>query len=154
MGVKYCTLCQRSVVPKRKIGMGTLIAILFTGFGWLLFIPFYKKRCPMCQGDQLIQKRNDGILNTNGHIHNGILNTNGHIHNGILNTNGHIHNGILNTNGHIHNGILNTNSHNNKLDQNVNLSISDELRKLNDLKLSGILTHEEFEFQKRKLLNH
>ncbi len=121
MGVKYCTLCQRSVVPKRKIGMGTLIAILFTGFGWLLFIPFYKKRCPMCQGDQLIQKRNDGILNTNGHIHNG---------------------------------ILNTNSHNNKLDQNVNLSISDELRKLNDLKLSGILTHEEFEFQKRKLLNH
>ncbi|WP_179189567.1 hypothetical protein [Gilliamella apicola] len=43
MAVKYCTLCQRNVTPKRKIGVGTLIGVFFTGFIWVLFIPFYKK---------------------------------------------------------------------------------------------------------------
>lgn len=54
MAIKYCTLCQRNVSPKRKIGIGTLIGILCTGVIWILFIPFYKKRCPLCQGVALV----------------------------------------------------------------------------------------------------
>lgn len=54
MAIKYCTLCHRNVSPKRKIGIGTLIGIIFTGFIWVLFIPFYKKRCPLCQGVALV----------------------------------------------------------------------------------------------------
>jgi hypothetical protein len=50
MGVRFCKLCSRDVVPKRKIGVGTLILVLFTGFIWLLTIPFYSKRCPICNG--------------------------------------------------------------------------------------------------------
>ena len=41
-----------------------------------------------------------------------------------------------------------------KLNHNSNLSVSDELKKLRDLKESGVLTQEEFDFQKSKLLNH
>ncbi|OTP95281.1 hypothetical protein B5S43_10920 [Gilliamella apicola] len=41
-----------------------------------------------------------------------------------------------------------------KLNHNSNLSVSDELKKLHDLKESGVLTQEEFDFQKSKLLNH
>ncbi len=54
MTIKYCTLCHRNVSPKRKIGIGTLIGIIFTGFIWVLFIPFYKKRCPLCHGSSLV----------------------------------------------------------------------------------------------------
>jgi hypothetical protein len=48
--MRYCEACQRNVTPKRKIGVGTLILFLVTGFIWLLVIPFYSKRCPICQG--------------------------------------------------------------------------------------------------------
>ena len=109
MDVKYCTLCQRNVTPKRKIGVGTLIGIIFTGFIWLLFIPFYKKRCPLCQGDKLTK---------------------------------------------IPEATSNTKDYNLKLNHSSNLSASDELKKLNELKDSGVLPQDEFEFQKRKLLNH
>lgn len=51
--IKYCMLCKRNVQPKRKIGAGSVIAVLLTGFMWLLVIPFYKKRCPVCHGDAL-----------------------------------------------------------------------------------------------------
>ena len=109
MAVKYCTLCQRNVTPKRKIGVGTLIGVFFTGFIWVLFIPFYKKRCPLCLGDKLTiipavspNKKDNNI----------------------------------------------------KLNHNSNLSVSDELKKLHALKESGVLTQEEFDFQKSKLLNH
>lgn len=37
--------------------------------------------------------------------------------------------------------------------ESINVSLADELKKLADLKISGILTDEEFEEQKRKLLN-
>lgn len=48
MSVKYCNLCQRNVEPKRKIGVGTIILCLITSFFWVLAIPFYQKRCPIC----------------------------------------------------------------------------------------------------------
>lgn len=57
--MKWCDLCRRNVEPKRKIGVGTLIAILFTGFIWLLLIPFYKKRCPVCGGTHLSAPHGD-----------------------------------------------------------------------------------------------
>lgn len=38
--------------------------------------------------------------------------------------------------------------------QGSNVSIADELRKLNELRVSGILTDEEFDAQKQKLLSH
>ncbi|OCG64995.1 hypothetical protein A9G48_01090 [Gilliamella sp. wkB18] len=104
--MKYCTLCQRNVIPKRKIGTGTLIGIIFTGFIWVLFIPFYKKRCPLCHGDRLVKP--EKVLQ---------------------------------------------NSNNHQAIQNPNISVSDELKKLNDLKESGVLSQEEFEKQKIKLLN-
>src|SRR5437870_7138445 len=50
MTVKYCQLCKRPVEAKRRISVGTLLAVLFTGFTWLLALPFYRKRCPICRG--------------------------------------------------------------------------------------------------------
>ncbi len=50
---KHCTLCQRSVEPRRKIGVGTLLLALATMGFWLLAIPFYEKRCPICWGSKL-----------------------------------------------------------------------------------------------------
>ena len=52
-GVSYCKHCQRDVQPKRHIGVGTLILVLLTGFIWIIFIPFYQKRCPICKGSSL-----------------------------------------------------------------------------------------------------
>ena len=48
--IKYCTLCERKVEPKRKIGGGTFALALLTGGFWLLLIPFYSKKCPLCSG--------------------------------------------------------------------------------------------------------
>jgi len=47
---KYCALCNRPVVPKRKIGAGTVILAILTGGLSLLAIPLYAKRCPICNG--------------------------------------------------------------------------------------------------------
>ena len=50
MSSTYCVSCDRIVEAKRKIGVGTLLlAIISMGFS-LLLIPFYEKRCPICQG--------------------------------------------------------------------------------------------------------
>ncbi|MBD2816352.1 SHOCT domain-containing protein [Xenorhabdus sp. Flor] len=53
MAMKYCSVCEKNVDAKRKIGIGTLIAVLFTAFFWILLIPFYSKRCPICQNSHL-----------------------------------------------------------------------------------------------------
>ena len=50
MAIEYCALCKRYVETKRKIGVGSLILILFTIGWWILVLPFYKKRCPICIG--------------------------------------------------------------------------------------------------------
>lgn len=47
---KYCVNCDRVVAVKRQIGVGTLILAILTSGLWLLLIPFYSKRCPMCKG--------------------------------------------------------------------------------------------------------
>lgn len=49
MSLKYCALCKRNVEPRRKFGIGTIIMILLTGLLWILVLPFYRKRCPICK---------------------------------------------------------------------------------------------------------
>lgn len=51
MAFKHCTMCDRPVQTRRKIGVGTLLLVLFTLGWWLLAIPFYRQRCPICWGD-------------------------------------------------------------------------------------------------------
>jgi len=52
MAIKHCEMCDREVQTRRKIGVGTLLLVLFTLGWWLLAIPFYRQRCPICWGDQ------------------------------------------------------------------------------------------------------
>ncbi len=59
MSIKFCALCERNVDAKRKIGVGTLIMVLVTAGFWLLAIPFYSKRCPVCTGSALHNQRTD-----------------------------------------------------------------------------------------------
>jgi len=49
-GARVCVACQREVAWKRKIGVGTLLLVLMTFGFWLLLIPLYPKRCPICLG--------------------------------------------------------------------------------------------------------
>lgn len=53
MSTKFCSNCNQRVHPHRKIGIGTLILCLFTSGVWILIIPFYSKRCPICHGTNL-----------------------------------------------------------------------------------------------------
>ena len=50
MTIKFCALCERNIDPKRKIGVGSLILIIITAGFWILALPFYNKRCPICNG--------------------------------------------------------------------------------------------------------
>ncbi len=50
MATKYCVNCDRVVEAKRQIGVGTFLLVIITSGLWLLVIPFYSKRCPMCKG--------------------------------------------------------------------------------------------------------
>lgn len=53
MSQTYCNFCKRPVDARRVIGVGTLILAICTAGFWLLLIPFYGKRCPICKGDSL-----------------------------------------------------------------------------------------------------
>lgn len=53
MATLYCNLCERMVEAKRHIGIGTLLLVLLTGLVWLVFIPFYGKKCPICKSSSL-----------------------------------------------------------------------------------------------------
>jgi hypothetical protein len=47
---KYCLLCERMVHPSRRFGVGTII-LWCVSFGlWLLAMPLYPRRCPLCHG--------------------------------------------------------------------------------------------------------
>src|SRR5271157_5477313 len=50
MATRYCLSCNRVVEAKRVIGAGTIILAICTMGIWLILIPFYSKRCPMCNG--------------------------------------------------------------------------------------------------------
>ncbi|KKK47246.1 hypothetical protein LCGC14_3157140 [marine sediment metagenome] len=57
MAIKFCALCERNVEVKRKIGIGSLILILITAGFWILALPFYSKRCPICTSTALHNQR-------------------------------------------------------------------------------------------------
>lgn len=49
MTIKHCALCDRKVSAQRQIGAGTVILVIITAGSWLLAIPFYPDRCPICK---------------------------------------------------------------------------------------------------------
>ena len=52
----YCFDCQRPAMVKRRIGVVSVLASILTLCLWyLLVIPFYKKRCFICGGDNVGQ---------------------------------------------------------------------------------------------------
>jgi hypothetical protein len=52
MTIKHCVLCDRKVSAQRQIGVGTLILVILTAGLWLIAIPFYEERCPICKADE------------------------------------------------------------------------------------------------------
>lgn len=72
MASVYCALCDRPVESSRHIGVGTVVAAVLTAGISLLFVPFYRKRCPIC--------RSTAITPTNPHIGSGAHNPSpGHV---------------------------------------------------------------------------
>jgi len=59
--MKYCPNCKQMVEEKRQIGVGTFILVLITWGFWLLLIPFYSKRCPVCKGTNFGNNTNENI---------------------------------------------------------------------------------------------
>jgi len=60
MSTKFCNNCKQMVNTKRVIGVGTFLLALITSGISLLFIPVYKKRCPLCLGSNF--NRSDNII--------------------------------------------------------------------------------------------
>lgn len=60
--MKYCSVCEKNVDAKRNIGIGSLIGIIVTMGFWLIAIPFYGKRCPLCKNSQLEAPKSDASL--------------------------------------------------------------------------------------------
>lgn len=47
----FCKTCNKSTGHKRKLGVGTVLALVLTLGSWLLVIPFYPIRCIVCGTD-------------------------------------------------------------------------------------------------------
>ena len=45
----HCQLCRRPVDAKRRIGGWTIVLGVLSAGVTLLAVPFYRKRCPICQ---------------------------------------------------------------------------------------------------------
>lgn len=52
MTIKHCKLCNRKVCADIQIGVGTLILAIVTAGLWLIAIPFYEDRCPICKANE------------------------------------------------------------------------------------------------------
>ena len=48
MKMSYCPTCRRKTGHQRRLGFGTLFAVLITIGWWLLALPFYPRRCTIC----------------------------------------------------------------------------------------------------------
>lgn len=51
MKVYFCPNCRKETGHQRKLGFGTLFAVLLTGGLWLLTLPLYPPRCQICGSD-------------------------------------------------------------------------------------------------------
>ena len=52
----YCFDCKRPAMVKRRIGLVSVLATILTlGLWYVLVVPFYKKRCFICGGDNVGQ---------------------------------------------------------------------------------------------------
>ena len=56
MATRYCVNCDRVIEAKRVIGAGTIILAVCTMGMWLILIPLYSKRCPICKGTNFGKK--------------------------------------------------------------------------------------------------
>lgn len=57
----YCFDCQRPTKVKRRIGVGSILTLVFTlGIWYAVVIPFYKKRCFICGGSNVGQ--GEGVM--------------------------------------------------------------------------------------------
>ena len=45
---QYCVTCKTDRPHTRRLGIGTLLAIVLTAGVWLLLLPVYKSRCAAC----------------------------------------------------------------------------------------------------------
>jgi hypothetical protein len=57
MTIQHCALCDRKVFADRQIGVGTLILVVITAGLWLVAIPFYPERCPICKAEEFSEDR-------------------------------------------------------------------------------------------------
>jgi len=48
MKTQHCEICGHQTAHKRRIGVGTLLLVIFTSGLWILVIPFYQVRCVVC----------------------------------------------------------------------------------------------------------
>ncbi len=48
MRVSFCPNCGKETGHQRKLGFGTFFAVIITAGFWLLAIPFYPRRCTIC----------------------------------------------------------------------------------------------------------
>lgn len=48
MKMSFCPTCGKETGHQRKLGFGTLFAVIITLGWWLLALPFYPKRCLIC----------------------------------------------------------------------------------------------------------
>jgi|GEM_PF-2776939 len=48
MKTAWCPVCEKEVGYARRLGVGTVIAIVLTFGLWLLALPLYPKRCTIC----------------------------------------------------------------------------------------------------------
>jgi len=110
MATKYCVNCDRVIEAKRQIGVGTFILAILTGGLWLILIPFYSKRCPMCHSTNFGKKP----------------------------------------------PVINNDYNNLKTDFTQTVTKHDpmeQLKKLQELKESGVITEDEFNDKKKKILD-
>ena len=58
---QMCQNCGKVMPYKRHFGWGTVIGLILTWGFWIVFMPFYPKRCPVC-GDKYTGKYTTGKI--------------------------------------------------------------------------------------------
>ncbi len=59
MSERYCHNCERIRESERDIGLGSIILVFITGGLWLFILPFYPKRCTVCDSSETSALKRD-----------------------------------------------------------------------------------------------